>query len=171
MDRSQKAESVASLNAVFNEAGVVVVTRNLGMTVAQSTALRGKIREAGAAYKVAKNSLAKLAINDTDYAGLGDLLTGPTALATSVDPVAAAKAVVEFAKTNDKIEIVGGSMGAQLLTADGVKALASKPSLDELRAKLVGLVQAPATKLAQLATAPAAKLARVFGAYAAKDAA
>jgi large subunit ribosomal protein L10 len=171
MDRSQKAESVASLNAVFNEAGVVVVTRNLGMTVAQSTALRGKIREAGAAYKVAKNSLAKLAINDTDYAGLGDLLNGPTALATSVDPVAAAKAVVEFAKTNDKIEIVGGSMGAQLLTADGVKALASMPSLDELRAKLVGLVQAPATKLAQLATAPAAKLARVFGAYAAKDAA
>jgi large subunit ribosomal protein L10 len=171
MDRSQKAESVASLNAVFNEAGVVVVTRNLGMTVAQSTALRGKIREAGAAYKVAKNSLAKLAINDTDYAGLGDLLTGPTALATSVDPVAAAKAVVDFAKTNDKIEIVGGSMGAMLLTADGVKALASMPSLDELRAKLIGLVQAPATKLAQLATAPAAKLARVFGAYAAKDAA
>lgn len=171
MDRSQKAESVASLNATFNEAGVVVVTRNLGMTVAQSTALRGKVREAGAAYKVAKNSLAKLAINDTDYVGLGELLTGPTALATSVDPVAAAKAVVEFAKTNDKLEIVGGSMGAQLLTADGVKALASMPSLDELRAKLVGLVQAPATKLAQLTTAPAAKLARVFGAYAAKDAA
>jgi large subunit ribosomal protein L10 len=171
MDRSQKAESVASLNAVFNEAGVVVVTRNLGMTVAQSTALRGKIREAGAAYKVAKNSLAKLAINDTDYSGLGELLSGPTALATSVDPVAAAKAVVEFAKTTDKIEIVGGSMGAQLLTADGVKALASLPSLDELRAKLIGLVQAPATKIAQLSTAPAAKLARVFGAYAAKDAA
>lgn len=171
MDRSQKAESVASLNAVFNEAGVVVVTRNLGLSVAQSTALRGKVREAGAAYKVAKNSLAKLAINDTDYVGLGELLTGPTALATSVDPVAAAKAVVEFAKTNDKLEIVGGSMGAQLLTADGIKALASLPSLDELRAKLVGLVQAPATKLAQLSTAPAAKLARVFGAYAAKDAA
>lgn len=171
MDRSQKAESVASLNAVFNEAGVVVVTRNLGMTVAQSTALRGKIRDAGAAYKVAKNSLAKLAINDTDYSGLGELLTGPTALATSVDPVAAAKAVVDFAKTTDKLEIVGGSMGAQLLTADGVKALASLPSLDELRATLIGIVQAPATKIAQLSTAPAAKLARVFGAYAAKDAA
>jgi large subunit ribosomal protein L10 len=133
--------------------------------------LRGKIRDAGASYKVAKNSLAKLAINDTDYAGLDELLTGPTALATSVDPVAAAKAVVEFAKTNDKLEIVGGAMGALVLNADGIKALAALPSLDELRGRLVGLVQAPATKLAQLATAPAAKLARVFGAYAAKDAA
>jgi large subunit ribosomal protein L10 len=171
MDRSQKAETVASLNAVFNQVGVVVVTRNLGLTVAQSTVLRGKIRDAGASYKVAKNSLAKLAINDTDYVGLGELLTGPTALATSVDPVAAAKAVVEFAKTNDKLEIVGGAMGSLVLNADGIKALASLPSLDELRAKLVGLVQAPATKLAQLTTAPAAKLARVFGAYATKDAA
>ena len=171
MDRSQKAESVAQLNAVFNEVGVVVVTRNLGMSVAQSTALRGKIRDAGATYKVAKNRLAKLAVKDTDYEGIGELLTGPTALATSVDPVAAAKAVVEFAKTNDKIEIVGGAMGAQVLTPEGIKALASLPSLDELRAKLIGLVQAPATKVAQLSTAPAAKLARVFGAYAAKDAA
>ena len=171
MDRSQKAESVAALNAVFNEVGVVVITRNLGMTVAQSTALRGKVREVGASYKVAKNSLAKLAIQDTDYAGIGDMFTGPTAIATSVDPVAAAKAVVEFAKTNDKLEIVGGAMGSQVLNADGIKALASMPSLDELRAKLIGLVQAPATKIAQLATAPAAKLARVFGAYAAKEAA
>ena len=166
MDRSQKAESVASLNAVFNEVGVVVVTRNLGLTVAQSTQLRTKIREAGASYKVAKNRLAKLAIQNTDYAGIGDLLTGPTAIAASVDPVAAAKVVVEFAKTNDKLEIVGGSMGAQVLTPEGVKALASMPSLDELRATLIGLVQAPATKIAQLTTAPAAKLARVFGAYA-----
>ena len=171
MDRSQKAESVAQLNAVFNEVGVVVITRNLGMSVAQSTALREKVREAGASYKVAKNRLAKLAIADTDYAGIGDFLTGPTAIATSVDPVAAAKAVVDFAKTTDKIEIVGGAMGSQVLNADGVKALASMPSLDELRAKLIGLVQAPATKIAQLSTAPAAKLARVFGAYAAKDAA
>lgn len=166
MDRSQKAESVASLNAVFNEVGVVVITRNLGLTVAQSTQLRTKIREAGASYKVAKNRLAKLAIQNTDYAGIGDLLTGPTAIAASVDPVAAAKVVVEFAKTTDKLEIVGGSMGSQVLTPEGVKALASMPSLDELRAKLIGLVQAPATKIAQLSTAPAAKLARVFGAYA-----
>lgn len=171
MDRSQKAESVASLNAVFNEVGVVVITRNLGMSVAQSTELRTKVRDAGAAYKVAKNRLAKLAIKDTDYEGLGDFFTGPTAIASSVDPVAAAKAVVDFAKTTDRIEIVGGSMGTQVLTPEGVKALASMPSLDELRAKLVGLVQAPATKIAQLSTAPAAKLARVFGAYAAKDAA
>lgn len=171
MDRSQKADSVASLNAVFNEVGVVVITRNLGMSVAQSTALRGKVRDAGASYKVAKNRLAKLAIKDTNYAGIDEMLSGPTAIATSVDPVAAAKAIVDFAKTNDKIEIVGGAMGTQVLNAEGIKALASMPSLDELRAKLVGLVQAPATKIAQLSTAPAAKLARVFGAYAAKDAA
>ena len=166
MDRSQKAESVASLNAVFSEVGVVVIARNLGLTVAQSTALRGKIRDAGASYKVAKNSLARLAIKDTDYAGIGDMLTGPTAIASSVDPVAAAKAVVEFAKTNDKFEIVGGSMGALVLNADGIKALASMPSLDQLRGTIIGLVQAPATKIAQLVTAPAGKLARVFGAYA-----
>ena len=166
MDRSQKADSVAQLNAVFQEVGVVVITRNLGMTVAQSTTLRTKVREAGASYKVAKNRLAKLALKDTAYEGLGDLLTGPTAIATSVDPIAAAKAVVEFAKTTDKIEIVGGAMGSQVLNAEGIKALASMPSLDELRAKLVGLIQAPATKIAQLSTAPAAKLARVFGAYA-----
>jgi len=171
MDRSQKANAVAELNATFNEAGVVVITRNLGMTVAQSTALRVKMREGGASFKVSKNSLAKLAIANTDYAGIGDMLTGPVALGTSVDPVAAAKTVVEFAKTNDKLEVVGGAMGSVVLNADGIKALASMPSLDELRAKLVGLVQAPATKLAQLATAPAAKLARVFGAYAAKEAA
>ena len=171
MDRSQKADTVAALNAMFSEVGVVVVTRNLGMTVAQSTGLRGKVREVGASYKVSKNSLAKIAIKGTNYEGIGDLLTGPVALATSVDPVAAAKAVVEFAKTNDKIEIVGGAMGALVLNAEGIKALASMPSLDELRAKLVGLVQAPATKIAQLITAPAGKLARVFGAYAEKDAA
>ena len=150
---------------------MVVITRNLGMTVAQSTALRVKMRDAGAAYKVAKNSLAKLAIQDTPYVGLGDYFTGPTALSTSIDPVAAAKVIVEFAKNNDKIEIVGGGLGGVVLSPDGIKALATMPSLDELRAKLIGLVQAPATKLAQLATAPAAKLARVFAAYAEKDAA
>ena len=170
MDRSQKADSVAQLNAVFNEVGVVVVTRNLGLSVAQSTALRNKARDAGASYKVAKNSLAKLAAQDTDYNGIGDYLTGPTALAWSVDPVAAAKVIVDFAKTTDKIEIVGGSLGTMVLDANGVKALASMPSIDELRSKLIGLIQAPATKLAQLSTAPAAKLARVFQAYADKAA-
>ena len=171
MDRSQKADSVAQLNATFSEVAVVVVTRNLGLSVAQATDLRTKMRDAGASYKVAKNRLAKRAIVDTDYAGIDEMLTGPTALATSEDPVAAAKVAVEFAKTNDKLEIVGGSMGTQVLDEAGVRALASMPSLDELRGKLVGLVQAPATKIAQLSTAPAAKLARVFGAYAAKDAA
>ena len=171
MDRSQKADSVAQLNAVFNEAGVVVVTRNLGLSVGQSTALRTKMREVGASYKVAKNRLAKLALKDTQYQGLEEYLTGPVALAWSADPVAAAKAAVDFAKTNDKLEIVGGAMGSTKLDAEGIKALASMPSLDELRAKIVGLVNAPATKVAQLVNAPAAKLARVFGAYAAKDAA
>ena len=171
MDRSQKAESVAQLNAVFNEVGVVVVTRNLGLSVKQSTDLRAKMREAGGTYKVAKNRLAKLALKDTQYEGLEEYLTGPTALAWSTDPVAAAKAAVDFAKTNDKLEIVGGAMGATVLDAAGVKALASMPSLDELRGKIVGLVNAPATKVAQLVNAPAAKLARVFGAYGAKEAA
>ncbi|MBB3034632.1 50S ribosomal protein L10 [Alteriqipengyuania lutimaris] len=171
MDRSQKTDAVAQLNNVFNEAGVVVVTRNLGLTVAESTDLRAKMREAGATYQVAKNRLAKIALKDTDYAGIEEYLSGPTALAYSADPVAAAKAVVEFAKTNDRIEVVGGSMGSQVLDEAGVRALASMPSLDELRGKLVGLVNAPATKIAQVVNAPANKLARVFGAYAAKDAA
>ncbi len=171
MDRSQKADAVALLSANFNEAGVVVVTRNLGMSVAQSTALRVKMRDAGAAYKVSKNSLAKLAIANTDYAGIDEMLTGPVALASSVDPVAAAKVAVDFAKTNAKLEIVGGSMGAQVLNEDGIRALAALPSLDELRARLIGLVQAPATKIAQVVVAPASKLARVFAAYATKEAA
>jgi large subunit ribosomal protein L10 len=166
MDRSQKADAVALLAATFNEVGVVVVTRNLGMTVEQSTALRVKMRDAGASFKVSKNSLAKLAIADTDYAGISDMLTGPVALGTSVDPVAAAKVIVEFAKTNDKLEIVGGSLGAVVLDEAGVRSLATMPSLDEMRAKLIGLVQAPATKIAQVVVAPAGKLARVFGAYA-----
>ena len=171
MDRSQKTDAVAQLNNVFNEAGVVVVTRNLGLTVAESTDLRAKMREVGATYQVAKNRLAKIALKDTDYAGIEEYLNGPTALAYSADPVAAAKAVVEFAKTNDRLEVVGGSMGSQVLDEAGVRSLASMPSLDELRGKLVGLVNAPATKIAQVVNAPANKLARVFGAYAAKDAA
>ena len=171
MDRSQKSDAVAELNAVFNEVGVVVVTRNLGLSVAQSTDLRGKMREAGASYKVAKNRLAALALKDTQYEGLEALLSGPTALGYSEDPVAAAKAAVEFAKSNDKLEIVGGSMGGQMLDEAGIKALASMPSLDELRGTIIGLVNAPATKIARVVNAPASKLARVFGAYGAKEAA
>ena len=170
MDRSQKADLVAELKSVFTETSVVVVTRNLGLTVAQSTDLRLKMRDAGAQFKVAKNKLAQIALEGTRYGPISDLLTGPTALATSKDPVAAAKVAVEFAKTNDKLEIVGGAMGDTLLDMNGIKALAALPSLDQLRGTLIGLVQAPATKIARIAIEPAAQLARVFAAYADKAA-
>lgn len=171
MDRAQKTAAVAELKQTFSEVGVVVVTRNNGMTVAQSTQLRNRMRDAGATYKVSKNKLAKIALDGTDYGSLGDLLTGPVGLATSVDPVAAAKVAVDFAKTNDKFEIVGGAMGATALDVAGVQALATMPSLDELRAKIVGLVQAPATKIARIAAEPAAMIARLAKAYAEKEAA
>lgn len=169
MDRDQKTAAVAELKRTFSEVGVVVVTRNLGMTVAQSTDLRNRMREAGATYKVSKNKLARIALDGTDYGSLSDMLTGPVALATSIDPVAAAKVAVDFAKTTDKFEIVGGGMGATALDVEGVKALATLPSLDELRAKIVGLIVAPATKLATITQAPAAQIARVLSAYAEKD--
>lgn len=171
MDRAQKAEAVAELKQTFSEVGVVVVTRNHGLTVAQSTQLRNKMRDAGAAYKVSKNKLAKIALDGTDYGSLGDMLTGPVGLATSIDPVAAAKVAVDFAKSNDKFEIVGGAMGATALNVEGVKALATLPSLDELRGKIVGLLVAPATKLATVTQAPAAQIARVLSAHAEKQAA
>ena len=171
MDRAEKSERVAELKQTFSEFSLVVVTRNLGLTVAQSTTLRNRMREAGASFRVAKNRLALIALEGTTYAPISEMLTGPTALATSTDPVAAARVAVDFAKTNDRFEIVGGAMGETLLDVNGVKALAELPSLDELRARIVGLVQAPATKIAQVVNAPAAKLARVFGAYGAKEAA
>jgi large subunit ribosomal protein L10 len=169
MDRNEKADVVAELRATLTGAGAVVVARNLGMTVAQSSNLRNRMRDAGASFKVTKNRLAKIALDGTAYTGLSDMLTGPTGLATSDDPVTAAKVAVEFAKTTDKFEIVGGAMGDTILDVNGVKALAELPSLDELRAKIVGLIVAPATKLAQIAAAPAGQLARVVGAYAAKE--
>jgi large subunit ribosomal protein L10 len=171
MDRSQKADLVAEMKRVFSDTSVVVVTRNHGLTVSQSTDLRLRMRDAGAQFKVAKNRLALIALDGTRYQSIGDLLTGPVALATSPDPVAAAKVAVDFAKTTDKFEIVGGAMGDTLLDANGIKALAALPSLDELRATLVGLIQAPATKIARTINEPGAQLARVFGAYAAKEAA
>ena len=171
MDRAEKQDLVTELNASLATMGVVVVTRNLGMTVGQSTDLRTKMREAGASYKVTKNKLAKLAIEGTPYASLSDLLTGPTAFATSADPVAAAKVAVDFAKTNDKFEILGGAMGGTLLDIEGVRALASLPSLDALRGKLVGLIQAPATQIVRIVQAPAGQIARVLSAYAEKEAA
>jgi large subunit ribosomal protein L10 len=170
MDRSQKADLVDELKSVFSETSVVVVTRNLGLSVAQSTDLRLKMRDAGAQFKVAKNRLALIALDGTRYSPIGDLLKGPTALATSSDPVAAAKVAVDFAKTTDKFEIVGGAMGDTVLDVNGIKALAALPSLDELRATIVGLIQAPATKIARTINEPGAQLARVFGAYAAQAA-
>jgi len=171
MDRVQKKELVSSLNATFSETSVVVVTRNLGLTVAQVNDLRRRMQAAGANFKVAKNRLARIAAEGTPYESISPLLTGPTALSTSVDPVAAAKVIVEFAKTTDKIEIVGGAMGSTALDVDGVKALAALPSLDELRGTLVGLLNAPATKIARVLGAPATKVARVVSAYAEKEAA
>ena len=171
MDRAQKSEQVAELKQVFNESGAVVITRNLGLTVAQSTDLRNRMRDAGARFRVAKNTLALIAVEGTTYAPISDMLSGPTALATSTDPVSAAKVAVDFAKTNPKFEIVGGAMGDTLLDVNGVKALAELPSLDELRAKIVGLIQAPASKIARTINEPGAQLARVIGAFAAKEAA
>ena len=167
MDRSQKADLVAELKNVFTETSVVVITRNLGLSVAQSTDLRLKMRDAGAQFKVAKNRLAKIALEGTKYGSIGDMLTGPTALATSVDPVAAAKVAVEFAKSNDRLEIVGGAMGDTLLDVNGIKALAALPSLDQLRGTIVGLIQAPATKIDSIAKEPGGQLARVLAAKAA----
>jgi large subunit ribosomal protein L10 len=169
MDRAQKSEQVAQLKQTFSETSVVVVTRNLGMSVAQSTNLRNRMRDAGATYKVTKNTLTLIAVEDTPYAGIGEMLTGPTGLATSADPVAAAKVAVDFAKTTDRFEIVGGAMGDTVLDVAGVRALAELPSLDQLRATIVGLIQAPATKIARTINEPGAQLARVFGAYAAKE--
>ena len=166
MDRIEKREFVAELSSVFAETSMVVVTRNAGMTVAEVTELRRKMREAGASFKVAKNRLALLALDGTRFDGIGPLLKGPTALAWSHDPVAVAKAAVDFAKTNDKFVLLGGSLGSQVLDANGVKALSELPSLDALRAKILGLINAPATKVAGVLQAPAGQLARVFAAYA-----
>nr|WP_255642998.1 50S ribosomal protein L10 [Acidocella sp. KAb 2-4] len=166
VDRIEKREFVAELSSVFAETSMVVVTQNKGMTVAEVTELRRKMREAGASFKVAKNRLALLALDGTRFDGISPLLKGPTALAWSTDPVAVAKAAVDFAKTNDKFVLLGGSLGSRVLDANGVKALSELPSLDALRAKLLGLLQAPATKVAGVLQAPAGQLARVFAAYA-----
>jgi large subunit ribosomal protein L10 len=165
MDRNQKRELVANLAKTLRETQVVVITRNHGLSVAQVSDLRTRMRKEGAQFKVTKNRLARIALEGTPYQDIGQMLVGPVGLATSSDPVAAAKVAVEFAKGNDKLEIVGAAMAGTVLDVAGVKALAELPSLDELRAKLVGLLNAPATKIAQLSTAPAAKLARVFAAY------
>jgi large subunit ribosomal protein L10 len=169
VDRTEKREFVASLAQVFAETSMVVVTQNNGLTVAEVTDLRRRMRAAGATYKVAKNRLALLALDGTRFAGIKPFLKGPTALAWSQDPVAVAKTAVDFAKTNEKLVVIGGALGTQTLDAAGFRALAELPSLDTLRAKLVGMLQTPATRVAGVLQAPAGQLARVFGAYARKD--
>jgi len=166
MDREGKREFVAGLAQVFAETSMVVVTRNQGLTVAEVTDLRRRMRAAGAEFKVTKNRLTALALDGSAFDGIKPLLKGTTALAWSKDPVAVAKTVVDYARTNEKLELVGGALGARTLDAAGVRALAELPSLDQLRGKLLGLLQAPATKIAGVLQAPAGQLARVFGAYA-----
>ena len=166
MDRAAKKELVATLTGVFKDTNVVVVAHYSGLTVPQMQNLRKQMKQQGATVKVAKNRLAKIALEGTDAAVIVPLFKGPTLIAYSDDPIAAPKAASDFAKANDKFVILGGVMGKTALDSNAVKALAALPSLDELRAKIVGLVQAPATKIAQLVNAPAAKVARVVQAYA-----
>ena len=169
MDRAAKAESISELSGVFKTANVVVVAHYAGLTVAQMQILRQQMKQAGAKVKVAKNRLAQIALKDTDAVSISPLMKGPTVIAYSNDPIAAPKVAVDFAKTNEAFVILGGSMGKTALDHDGIKALAALPSLDELRAKIIGLIVSPATKIAQLTNAPAGKLARVIQAYAAKS--
>jgi large subunit ribosomal protein L10 len=169
LDRTEKREFVASLATVFAETSMVVVTRNNGLTVAEVTDLRRRMGAAGAKFKVAKNRLAMLALDGTKFGGIKPMLKGPTALAWARDPVAVAKVAVEFAKTNDRFVLIGGALGAHTLNADGVKALAELPSLDTLRAGLLGMIGTPATRIAGVLQAPAGQLARVFAAYAKRD--
>ena len=171
MERAQKQELVSSLNGIFSSAGVVVVTHYSGLSVAELTDLRSRLREVGASFRVTKNRLTRLALEGTDCAPIADLFTGPTAIGYSDDPVAAPKILAKFAKENEKLILLGGIMGTQTLDTAGVKALAELPSLDELRAKLVGMISTPATRIAGVLQAPGAQVARVIGAYGAKDAA
>jgi large subunit ribosomal protein L10 len=168
VERAAKKELVTALNEVFKTSNVVVVAHYAGLTVSQMQTLRKQMKQAGASVKVAKNRLAKLALEGTDASVVVPLLKGPTVIAYSGDPVAAPKVATDFARANEKFVILGGAMGKTALNPDGIKALAALPSLDELRSKIVGLLQAPATKVVQLLNAPATKVARVVHAYAIK---
>jgi large subunit ribosomal protein L10 len=169
LDRTEKREFVTSLAAVFAETSAVVVTQNKGLTVAEVTTLRRRMRDAGATFRVTKNRLATLAANGTRFEGIKPLLTGPTALAWSHDPVAVAKTAIEFARTNDRFVVLGGAVGGQTLDAAGVKALSELPSLGTLRAGLLGMLQTPATRIAGILQAPGGQVARVLAAFATKD--
>lgn len=154
------------MHETFAETAAVVVAHYSGLSVGDMTDLRARMREAGASVKVTKNRLTKRALSGTRYAGLDEMFVGPTAMAYSNDPVAAAKVTVAFAKTHPKLIVIGGGLGDKVLDADGIKSLAALPSLDELRANLVGLINAPATRLAGVLQAPAGQLARVLSAHA-----
>ena len=169
MDRAEKRKLVTGLNDAFSNAGSVIVAHYAGITVAQMNDLRVKMRQAGGTVKVAKNRLAKIALKDTESESIMDLFKGQTLVAYSEDPISALKVASDFAKINDKLVILGGWMGTTLLNADGIRALATLPSLNELRAKLVGMIATPSTRIAQIVNAPAASVARVIGAYARKD--
>jgi large subunit ribosomal protein L10 len=171
VDRAQKAELVGSLHRTFEDVSIVVVAHNNGLTVGEITDLRRKMRANGASFRVTKNRLTRLALSGTSFEGLSDLFTGPTTIAYSKDPVAAAKVIVDYAKGNEKLVILGGAMGVNKLTVDGVKALATLPSLDALRGSILGMIQTPATRIAGILQAPGGQIARVLKAKAEKDAA
>ena len=169
MNRTEKREFIESLAAVFADTSFVLVSRNNGLTVADVSDLRRRMRAAGATYKVAKNRLATRAMDGTRFQGISPLMRGPTAMAWAQDPVAVAKTAVDYAKGNEKFVILGGALGAQTLNPDGVRALAELPSLETLRAQILGLIQTPATRIAGVLQAPGSQLVRVFSAFAKKD--
>lgn len=168
MTRERKEQEVGALKERFDTNETLIVTHNLGLTVSQMTELRNELRKEGASFKITKNTLAKRAIEGTKFEELGDLFSGPTGIAMSQDPVAAAKAVQKFADANKKLVIMGGALGSQVMDVKGIEQLSKLPSLDELRAKIASVLKAPAQKVAGVVQAPAAQMARVVGAYAAK---
>lgn len=170
MDRAQKQEWIDTANGNYGKADILIVTHYKGLTVAEMTDLRGKVRAAGASFQVGKNRLAKLALKGTTYESISSLFVGPTAVTYANDPVAAAKVLAEFAKANEKLVLIGGAFGQQVLSKSEIQALATLPSLDELRAKLIALISTPATRIAGVLQAPAGQLARVFSAYGSKEA-
>ncbi len=165
MTRAEKKAEITELNTRFNTDELVVLTHFNGLTVAQVTNLRRELRQNGASYKVTKNSLAKIALKGTQFEQITDMFTGPTGVATSKDAVAAAKVAYNFSKANEKLVILGGALGSKILSAKDVEALAKLPSLDELRSKLIGLLQAPASKMIGVLQAPAKAMVGVTKAY------
>ena len=162
MNRNEKSELIQNLNSTFTNAAVVVVTKQVGMTVSESNDLRSKMRLAGGKYQVTKNRLTKLALKDTKFECITDLFSGPTAIAISSDPVTAPKVIIDFTKENDKISVIGGGFEGKLLDSSQIKNLASLPSLDELRSKIIGLISSPAQKIASVLQAPANKVAQIL---------